>query len=164
MGKSTVAKALANRFGRAIHLDIDSFRLMVVKGIALPMPGNWNEETARQFDLAHIAAGQTANVYASAGFAVIAEHASHTPYIQSFLAHSGSAIVVSLTADLSTNQARNSARTSDSFDYEGLGFVIQMLNETMPEEHRTAGFPVLDTTNNSVEETVDQILKLSDER
>lgn len=159
VGKTTVGKALANHFEKSIHFDIDHMRLRVVKGLSLPQPGNFGKETQLQFDLAHVATGKAAKFYADAGFNVVAEHCSHTPYIESFMRHAGPTTVVSLSADLETNLHRNSFRTSESFDYAGLGFVIQMMSESMPVEHAEAGFTLLNTTDLAVEETARQVLK-----
>ena len=159
VGKSTIAKALAQRFEKSIYFDIDLMRWRVVKGLSLPAPGNFSEETQKQFDLAHVATGKAAQLYADAGFAVIAEHSSHKTYIDSFQAHAGPSEVIALTADLTTNLSRNRLRTSDSFDYKSLEFVIPMLNESFRKEHADAGYRVIDTTNLSVDEAVAKILR-----
>ena len=154
IGKSTIAKALAQQFEKSIYFDIDLMRLRVVKGLSLPAPGNFGEETQKQFDLAHVATGKAAQIYADAGFAVIAEHSSHKTYIDSFEAHAGPCKVVALTADLKANLERNSLRTSNSFDYSSLEFVIPMLNEGFRQEHKEAGYQVIDTTDLTIDEAV----------
>lgn len=42
VGKSTVGRALAERFERAFFLDLDAFRANVVRGLAQPSAG-WSE-------------------------------------------------------------------------------------------------------------------------
>ncbi len=158
VGKSTIARELANHFEKSVYFDIDLMRLRVVKGLSLPAPGNFGEETQRQFNLAHIATGQAACHYADTGFTVIAEHCSHVEYIDSFLEHAGSSEVIALTADLKTNLERNSLRTSPSFDYSSLEFVIPMLSESFRVEHTEAGYRLIDSTDLSIDEVVSKIL------
>ena len=159
IGKSTVARALANRFKRAVHIDIDQIRLMVTKGLSLPGPWNMTEATTTQFELAHFSAGLQAKTYADAGFAVVAEHCSHVSYIEKFVPSAGSTTIVALTAEIEVNLYRNSLRSSGSFDYSSLDFIIPMLAEGFRQEFREAGIPIIETTNLTVEETVDLILK-----
>ena len=159
VGKSTIAKSLARRFEKSIYFDIDLMRLRVVKGLSLPAPGDFSEETRKQFDLAHVATGQAAAIYAAAGFSVIAEHSSHSNYIESFVNHSGPSQIISLTSDLTTNLSRNSFRTSARFDYSSLEFVIPMLNKGFRKEHAESGYRLIDTTDLTIEDVVSMILK-----
>ena len=159
VGKSTVARALADRSEKSIYFDIDLMRLRVVKGLSLPKPGAFSAKTREQFLLAHVATGRAAAMYADAGLDVVAEHCSHTEYIEAFIQAAGPTSVVSLFAKIESNLKRNLQRSSDSFDYAGLDFVIKMLSESMPPEHAEAGYQVLDTTQLSIEQTVDQIIQ-----
>jgi adenylylsulfate kinase-like enzyme len=158
VGKSTVAKALANRFDRAIHIELDRIRLNVVKGLSLPGPGNMTEETTSQLNLAHVSAGLQAKTYADAGFVVVVEHASHAEYIEKFKACAGLINVVCLNAETDVNIERNALRASSSLDAEGLALIIPMLAAGFRDEFESAGIPSVDSTHLSVEETVDQIL------
>ena len=161
VGKSTVAKALANRFDRAVHIDLDRIRFTVVKGLSLPGPGNMTEETARQLNLAHVAAGLQAKTYEDAGFVVVVEHASHAHYIEKFVTSADQTKVVSLSADTVVNIERNALRASASFDPQGIEFIIPMLAEGLRAEFEAAGIPSIDSTHLSVDETVDQVLALN---
>lgn len=160
-GKSTVARALAQRFDHGIHIDIDKIRLMVASGIALHQPGIDNPEVARQLRIAHVAAGQMAKTYADEGFAVIADHCSHVPFINAFLDQVKTATVVALRPNLTVNQTRNLLRSSHGVNFASLKPVIEMLYESLPHEYAEANIPIIDTTVLTVEETVDQILSLS---
>lgn len=67
-GKSTLAQALAERLGRAVHLRGDVFRKMIVSGRAVP--GEGEEGVAQlkmRYDLAVLAAAR----YANGGFNVV---------------------------------------------------------------------------------------------
>lgn len=161
VGKSTLAKEIASRFEKGVHIDVDFIRLSVVQGLVLPQPGIWTEEHTLQFKLAHIAAAKQAQTYSDAGFAVVAEHCSHTQYIDAFLLHAPDAKIIALTADLAENQHRNSLRVSGSFDYPSLKFVIEMLHGPMALEHAEAGYLVVNTSGQTVQESADAILNLT---
>ena len=68
-GKTTLSKALLQRFSRGTHISVDQLRGMVMSGLSNPI-GSWDDETDRQFRLARDSAAQIAKTYASGGFAV----------------------------------------------------------------------------------------------
>src|SRR5437763_326435 len=68
-GKSSVSRALMQRFPAGLHIPVDDLREWVASGRADPIP-EWTPETTRQFRLARRSAAQIALVYAGAGFAV----------------------------------------------------------------------------------------------
>ena len=70
VGKSTVSRALARRFERAVHIPLDDLRDMVVSGFVLPSPG-WGAALVEQVGLARRSAVNMAVRYADAGFAVV---------------------------------------------------------------------------------------------
>lgn len=159
VGKSTTARALADRFEKAVLFDIDYFRKLVVKGLSEPSQ-NWTDETTLQFHLAHVAVGQSAKTYSDAGFAVIAEQCSSPESIQTFLKYAGPSQVVCLKAEMQANLRRNRERENKSFDPMDIEHFVLALGDKMHREHHAAGFAVLDTTDLSTEETVDRILSL----
>lgn len=61
-GKTSVARALLQRFPLGLHLPVDDFREFVVSGRASVF--NWSDETTRQFELARNAAVEVAVRYA----------------------------------------------------------------------------------------------------
>jgi hypothetical protein len=81
-GKSTVADLLAHRFERGVHVKGDIFRRMIVTGRAEvgPTPDG---EAQRQLRLRHELAAEVADRYAAAGFGVVVqdivagEHLTH---------------------------------------------------------------------------------------
>ena len=160
VGKSTVARALAQHFERSILFDIDYFRSLVVKGLRQPTSG-WDEETAAQFRLAHEAIGKVAKTYSEAGFAVIAEHCSFPDNVGTFLEQAGPAVVVCLKSDMETNLARNLMRTNKSFDPKDIEHFVLKMGDSLFLEHQKAGFPVIDNTNLTVEEAINRILVVS---
>jgi len=72
-GKSTVARAVLDRFPLGYLVDVDAVREQVTSGLAGPL--GWTEETSRQFRLAVEGAAALAAVYQPAGFAVAVEGA-----------------------------------------------------------------------------------------
>ena len=70
VGKSTVSRALAERFERSVHFPVDDLRDMVASGRILPSP-DWNGGLVEQVGLARRSAVAMAVRYADAGFAVV---------------------------------------------------------------------------------------------
>lgn len=150
---------LADRFDRAFFLDLDAFRTLVVKGLSQPSAG-WSDETTRQFDLAHRAAGQIAALYSEAGFAVVVAHCSNPEMVAQFLDACPSGRVVCLRAELEVNVSRNNTRTHKSFDPRDIEFFVHELWESLPIRFQEAGFLVLDTTDLTPEQTVGSVAAL----
>jgi hypothetical protein len=159
VGKSTTGVALSKRFEKAVLFNIDYFRQLVVQGVAHPVP-RWTEEVGRQFALAHVAVGKAAQVYSEAGFAVIAEHASHPHHLELFVKEAPSAKVACLYASVEKNHERNLGRTGKSFEPETLNGVIEMLAPSLYVECAEAGYATLNTTDLQVEDAVAWILNL----
>ena len=59
-GKSTIARAVLDRYPFGYHVDVDAIREMVTKGLASPLA--WTDETTRQFTLAVRASAAVARV------------------------------------------------------------------------------------------------------
>jgi GrpB-like predicted nucleotidyltransferase (UPF0157 family)/chloramphenicol 3-O-phosphotransferase len=72
VGKSTVARLLATRFARGVHLEGDVFRRFVVSGRAETTPEE-SAEASEQLRLRYRLAAQAADTYADAGFTVVLE-------------------------------------------------------------------------------------------
>ena len=70
VGKSTVSRALAQRFERSVHIPVDDLRDMVAAGRILPSP-DWSPGLVEQIGLARRSAIAMAIRYADAGFAVV---------------------------------------------------------------------------------------------
>jgi shikimate kinase len=156
VGKSTTGRALANRFEKSILFDIDYFRSLVVKGLKQPTAG-WDEETELQFRLAHQAVGKVAKTYSDAGFTVVAEHCSSYEMVQAFLDFSGGGVVVCLRSTMETNLARNLMRKNKSFDPKDIEHFVLSMGDSLHREFQ-GKVPILDSTNLTVDESVEQIL------
>jgi adenylylsulfate kinase-like enzyme len=163
-GKSTVARALMQRFARGLHIPVDDLREWVVAGIAHPVPV-WTDETARQFQLARRAASQTARLYAEAGFAVALDdvvfaadaRSMYEPHLGGLALHHA-LLLPSAEAAL----RRNAARTTKAFDTQVLaGPIRQLHGELAAQGPELERWLVLDTSALSVAETVARILAWS---
>lgn len=87
-GKSTVARALAQRFEYGVHIDADDVGRMVVSGTRPPSLAAWSAkdrkfdaETDRQLELRYRVLCAMAKTYAENGFAVVVDFFFVTPWV-----------------------------------------------------------------------------------
>ena len=157
-GKSTLCAALLSRFERGFLLPIDDLRLWVVSGLSESVP--WTDETERQFQIAENAACGIAACYQDAGFAVCVDHCRNMPVLEAAItAHlSGRQVIkVCLMPSLDVNLHRNATRTNKPFGPELLVETIHWTN-TNYRKDIPPGWTVIDNSNLSVEQTIEQIL------
>lgn len=161
-GKSTVATALMKRFPLGMHLPVDDLREWVVSGIAQPLPV-WTDETTRQLGLARKAAIQVARLYSDNGFAVAIDDVMFEGSMRSELEKPSQGYPlykIFLIPDTETALQRNAKRTNKAFDTAVLVETIVNLSTAMREQNTVAaGWIQIDTSNLTVEQTVDEILK-----
>jgi chloramphenicol 3-O-phosphotransferase len=154
-GKSTVAQALAQRLERCVHLHGDVFRKMIVTG-RVDMSEQASPEALRQLDMRYDIAATVAKAYFSYGFTVIVQDnylGDRLPYFIRLL-DGYPVYVIALNPDLATIEQRELTRGKKGYT----GFSAAGLHRMFIEETPQIGF-WLDTSNLSVEETVDIILK-----
>ena len=161
-GKTSVSAALMKRYPHGIHIPVDDLREWVISGLAQPVP-IWTDETSRQFRLARKSAAQVAAVYAEAGFAVVIDdvvfpmEARHQ-YERPLGEHDIRKIFLQPRLDVALS--RNASRANKSFDTEVLVETIRTLHNAMSQRiFARAGWLVIDNSDLSLEETVDEILK-----
>ncbi|MDX2008185.1 MAG: hypothetical protein SFU83_23320 [Meiothermus sp.] len=161
-GKSTVSRALASRFKLGLHIPVDHLRHMVVAG--LKEPGfDMTEETFTQFRLARETASYMARHYAQAGFAVAIDdfwmpQGPDMGY-QSVLGPATPKILLlpSLEATLQRLYTRNPGEGSfKKYLEQGVRYLFDEI-----QQHPKTGWLVVDSSNLTVEQTVDQILELT---
>ncbi|ANE44635.1 AAA family ATPase [Deinococcus puniceus] len=157
-GKTSLCRALMGQFPFGLHLPVDDLREWVVSGIAHPVP-EFTPETQRQFDLARESAGQTAESYHRAGFAVAIDDVLGPADAAAFhLSEPPTKIL--LWAELDVILERNCLRQNKHFDPLTLEPVIRMLHASQDvEEFRRHGWKVVDTTRLTLEETVQAVLQ-----
>jgi chloramphenicol 3-O-phosphotransferase len=161
-GKSTVARALLDRFPFGFHIDVDGIREMVTSGLASPL--EWTDETTRQFALAVEASATLAAVYARAGFAVAIEDGIEADAVEAALVAAGvsdrmAGIVLRPRLDVAL--ARNRERTNKAFDTSILENVMRQIDTDLGATDYGERWTVIDNSNHSVDETVESIISLS---
>ncbi|MBI1293657.1 AAA family ATPase [bacterium] len=157
-GKSTVAVALMQHFELGIHISVDEIRRSVVSGFADTL--DTAAESERQFRLARWSALQTATIYAEAAFAVALDDAVEEKIFQrqyQQLLHGYLIRKVLLAPPLDVALARLAElgikKTKPWVEH------TRTLHQELSTANRAgAKWLVLDNSNLSVEETVQQIL------
>lgn len=117
-GKTTLSRAVASRFDRAIVVPVDDIREWVLAGRFDPIP-EWTDETAHQFRIAEAAAADVARRYAENGFDVILDHCRIPTEIDRWVSESFSGLHVRRIAILPPIERvleRNAARRNKAFD------------------------------------------------
>lgn len=161
-GKSTVTRALLERFAFGYHVDLDGMREMVTTGLASPL--DWTDETDRQFALALRAAAAVARIYADAGFAVAIEGGMDPAEIEAALAEVGlreRTVGIILHPRLEVALDRNRKRRTKAFD---TSILEGIMGETEGDLKRGAArdrWHEIDNSDEPVEATVARILALS---
>lgn len=161
-GKSTVTKALLERFAFGYHIDLDGMREMVTSGLASPL--DWTDETDRQFALALRASAAIARIYADAGFAVAIEGGIDPAEVEAALAEVGlweRTIGVVLHPRLEVALDRNRTRGTKSFDTSILEGVMREIEGDIARGVASVGWHEIDNSDEPVDATVARILALS---
>ena len=155
-GKSTVSQLLAERFSRGVHLRGDEFRRWVVSG-RVDMSPHGDPEAERQLALRHTIAAQSANVYAAAGFTVVAQDlfvgASLRPFLEQVDVRPLSLIM--LAPDVSTVMQRESERVKTGY---GDLWSIRDFDRKVRSETPHIGL-WLDSSQQTPDETVDELIR-----
>lgn len=159
-GKSSVADALARKYPKSAHLPIDDLRQLVRSGLASPL--EWTAETALQFEIARRNAARLATDYIANGFTVVIDDVVREADMPQYLPHLGGLTPrkVLLSPSIFVVHRRNSQRTNKSFDTKILEpIATRMHGQLLAGCPPDAGWVVLDTSTQSVNDTVDTILK-----
>lgn len=164
-GKSTVAKALLDRFAFGYHIDVDAIREMVTSGLASPL--EWSEETSRQFQLATRGSAELARIYADAGFAVAIEGAIDPSHAERAMADVGledSMVCVVLRPRLDVALERNRTRQTKQFDTSILEAAMRKIDGGLEQDAAREMWHGIDNSDEPLETTVDRILALQARR
>jgi predicted kinase len=160
-GKSTVAQALAERLDRSVHVRGDIFRRMVVNGRAEMGPADPSAEALRQLRLRYAMAAMVADRYADAGFTVVLQDivlGKHlTDMVTAIRTRPLYAVVLTPRADVvrQRDQARQATRGKVAYKPGDEG-VIEL--DAHLRRHTPRIGLWLDTSEQTVDETVDEIL------
>jgi chloramphenicol 3-O-phosphotransferase len=156
-GKSTVARLLAKRFSRGVHLEGDVFRRSVLAGRA-DMTPEPSREALDQLRLRYRLAALVADTYFSAGFTVVWEDVIAGPLLEECteLVRSRPLHVVVLLPTTQAIRERDSSRPDIGY----AEWSVQQLHDVFASETPRLGH-WLDTSDQSPDETVDEILRLT---
>jgi len=164
VGKSTTAHALAARFQRSVHIPVDDLREMVVSGLVLPS-GDWNQELVDQLLLARKTVIQMAFTYQEAGFTIVIDdfwdqNSQLNEYSQLF--KKPDVYKILLLPSQRVAETRSFNRSSSEEENEYIAFGIRLVYESLDKEIldlEHEGWLVVDTSEMTIEDTVDHILR-----
>jgi GrpB-like predicted nucleotidyltransferase (UPF0157 family) len=153
-GKSTVARLLAARLERGVHLEGDVFRRSIVGGRAEMTPDP-SPEALDQLRLRYRLAAAAADGYVEAGFSVAVEDVVAGPMLAEWPAmlRSRPCHVVVLLPSLEAVVAREAERVQKGYG----AWTAEQLYQGFAGDTPRVGI-WLDTTNLTPEETVEEIL------
>ncbi len=153
-GKTTVARLLAGRFARGVHLEGDFFGRSVVSGRAEMTP-DASPDALAQLRLRYALAASAADAYFDAGFSVALEDVVAGPLLEECaeLVRSRPLHVVVLFPAPEAVAARAAARDAPGYTSWSIAELYRLFAEDTP---RLGTW--IDTTELSAEETVDEIL------
>jgi hypothetical protein len=159
-GKSTVAEHLAARFDRSAHVR-EVFSQMIISGRA-PMEPDASAEAERQLDLRYELAAATADRFAQEGFVAVVQDnifGEHLPRFVERITFRPLHVVV-LTPRPEVVAEREATREKTA--YRSGSWTIEGLDRALREETPRIGL-WLDNSDQTPKETVDEILRRSDE-
>ena len=158
-GKSTVSQLLAERFERGVHVKGDVFRRMIVAGRE-EMTWVPSDEAVAQLQLRYRLGATTADAYATAGFDVVLQDIvmGHDlpAYVDRIRTRPLHVVVLAPRAEVVS--AREAARPKTA--YRG-DVTPENLDDAMRDTPRLGLW--LDTSDQTPEETVEEILRRRDE-
>ena len=153
-GKTTIARALAQRFQRGVHIEADLLQRMIVSGAEWPKPPAPSGEAGRQLRLRYRNAALLARSFYEHGFTAEIDDVTLGERLEDYRAdlEGVPSYLVVLAPRVEVVAERDTGRTKNVFDT--WGYLDGVLRETMAD----VGMWV-DTSAMTVEETVDEILQ-----
>ena len=153
-GKTTVARLLAQRFERGVHVDGDAFRRFIVSGRRELTP-DASPEAFEQLRLRYRIAATAADAYAESGFTVAVEDVVAGPILGDVVAlvTARPLHVVVLLPRLEVVAARDAARPTNGYAH----FSPEQLYRVFSDDTPRLGL-WLDSSDQTPAETVDAIL------
>jgi chloramphenicol 3-O-phosphotransferase len=153
-GKSTVARLLAERFARGVHLEGDFFRRSIVSGRQDPTP-DLSPAAVEQLMLRYRLGADAADTYFDSGFTVVLEDVIAGQLLSEFaaLVRSRPLHVIVLLPTTEVISARDSARASSGYSQ----WSIEQLHDAFASTTPRLGL-WLDTSEQTPLETVECIL------
>ena len=161
-GKTTIARAVAERYPKSVHIQVDDLREMMVTGIALPNAG-FTDEANRQFQLARSTAISMAELYADAGIFAVVDDVSvpeqfQAHYAKLFNNPSAKRVLLLPTANKLIERMRERGGPWEEALIKEIPWFYSYL-DPMPKE----GWIVLDTGEWTIDQTVLEVMKRIEE-
>ena len=157
-GKTTVAQALAERLpGPSAHVHGDQFRRWIVNG-RLDMTPDTGPEAVEQLALRYRLTAHACDLYRESGFSVVAQDVvlgTHLPLVVEML-RPLHVVVLAPRADVVAERERR--RVKDGYQR----WTVELLDHGLRHDTPRLGL-WLDTSDLSVADTVDEILRRSSE-
>ena len=153
-GKTTVSRALAERFDRGVHIEADVLHRMIVSGGEWPKPPLPSGEAGRQLRLRYRNASLLARSFFEAGVTVVIDDVTMGERLEDYradLAGVPSYLVV-LAPRVEVVAERDAGRDKNVFDV--WGYLDTELRATMRDKGTW-----LDTSEMTVDEVVAEILR-----
>jgi len=163
VGKSTTAHALSARFQKSIHIPVDDVRDMVVSGLVHPGE-TWGADLVEQLTLARRNVTHMAKTYNQAGFAVVIDdfwdpNSRLMEYAELFREPNAHRILLYPSQQAAEERNRRRSGPNGETDYIAGGIRIVYENLRMEVDNlQREGWMIVDTTDKSIEATVDHIL------
>lgn len=159
-GKSTVSRALAERFDPSFHLKVDDLRETMVNGFIRPEPP-FTDDVIAQFALVRRTATFMAQDYASAGVMFVVDdspipESMPEQYATLYADPRLTRVLLRPDDDEVMDRLRNRGGLFDEFLLELGTEVFNAELSKLP----TAGWHIVDSTHLSVDETVDEVIHL----
>ena len=151
-GKSTMARALVERFDLAVLLQGDWYFERIVRGWIEP----WTTPSRHQNTVVTRAIAASAREYALGGYAVVVEGIVGPWFLDTFVPAVGEIAVhyVVIRPSAETAMARAVAREAPALvDPEPISHMYRAFEELGPHEHH-----VIDTSGHEVDDTVAEVL------
>lgn len=155
-GKSTVGRLVAEHFPKCLFIQVDELREKMVTGYARPEDGIFTKEAVQQFQMARSVAIYMARLYASQGVDVVIDDVCVPP---NFVEHYSALFQVPETQRVlllpkaSIVMERIEQRGGPLEHIQYVPEVYDFL-DSMPKD----GWIVLDTSEWTIEQTVDEVL------
>jgi adenylate kinase family enzyme len=171
VGKSTIGGALAGKFPKGMHIPLDTIRHMVVSGRLGPSLDVWSEGFIEQLEAARASMCAMALRYRSVGFAVTIDdiwdrYNRLTEYYPELLAMPDTHKILLYPSE-ETAMVRNVGRYGPGERADILNRAIHYIYadlRTSAAILKEEGWIVVDSTEQSVEETVAEILERTGNR
>lgn len=154
-GKTTVARRIAQRLPKSVHLPGDGFRRMIVNG-RVDMTPDPPEAAIEQLRLRHRLTASTADAYFDAGFTVIAQDVVLGEHLAELVeaVRSRPLLVVVLAPSIEAVAERDAARGGAAYDH----WAVEALDGVLRQRTPRLGL-WLDTSRQSPEQTADEVLR-----